>query len=225
MRGKKKIGLFLSLLVGLVCMTATAFAADNVPGIYDVQKSASVTEARFQTADGRTVQPTELTVGGQAHDDFYAQAEKITLTYNGAKNGDFHLILALSGDSRIPTADNMVYIDQKTADNSGTVTFTVFPSQMKSGTYHIYQSNSSGNGLKDVLSFTYYQSYMLGDVDSNGVINSDDALRILQYRSGKITLTASELAAANVTIGDDIVNSDDALRILQFRAGQIDHLG
>lgn len=60
-----------------------------------------------------------------------------------------------------------------------------------------------------------------GDVNSDGSINSFDALSIVRYCTGADTLTKAEIVAADVDL-DGKVTSVDALYILQFTAGTID---
>lgn len=64
-----------------------------------------------------------------------------------------------------------------------------------------------------------YTAVCMGDVDGNGKINSADALKILRYSVGDITLTDAELTAADLT-GDDQANSQDALEVLRISVGQ-----
>ncbi len=60
-----------------------------------------------------------------------------------------------------------------------------------------------------------------GDANSDGSINSFDALSIIRYVTGEINLTSAEIKAADVDL-DGKVNSTDALYVLQFSAGIID---
>ncbi len=60
-----------------------------------------------------------------------------------------------------------------------------------------------------------------GDVNSDGSINSFDALSIVRYCTGEDTLTKAEIIAADADL-DGKVTSSDALCILQYAAGVID---
>lgn len=60
-----------------------------------------------------------------------------------------------------------------------------------------------------------------GDVNSDGSVNSFDALSVVRYCTGADTLTKEEIVAADVDL-DGKVTSTDALYILQFSAGIID---
>ena len=62
--------------------------------------------------------------------------------------------------------------------------------------------------------------YVLGDVNSDGYINANDALMVLRYYAGYITLTENQKQAAN-TQNDGNINANDALKILRYYAGFI----
>ena len=61
---------------------------------------------------------------------------------------------------------------------------------------------------------------VLGDTNSDGAVNSFDALMILRYCTGEDNLTASEIKSADVD-GSGKINSTDALYILHFSVGKI----
>lgn len=62
-----------------------------------------------------------------------------------------------------------------------------------------------------------------GDIDSNGKINSTDALVILQSAVGKVTLSKEQKSIADVN-KDGKINSTDALMILQFTVGLLEKI-
>ena len=61
---------------------------------------------------------------------------------------------------------------------------------------------------------------MIGDANSDGALNSFDALMIIRYATGTETLSSAELTAADVDKSGS-VNSTDALYILHFVVGKI----
>ena len=67
--------------------------------------------------------------------------------------------------------------------------------------------------------------YAKGDVNGDGKIDITDALMALQAAAGKVTLTATEAAAANAD-GDaqGAITAADALLILKAATGQIEHI-
>lgn len=59
---------------------------------------------------------------------------------------------------------------------------------------------------------------LVGDIDSSGMVNSSDALRILRYTVGQIT----EISTSSDINGDGRVNSTDALIALKIAVGSYD---
>lgn len=156
--------------------------------------------------------------------------DKLNVTYAGASAGSEYVVFATSGGaSETPTESNLVYIDQKTA-GSGGVSFVVYPKTLTSGTYQVWMSSNAASGVGaqravNIGNFEYYTekpAYTLGDVNTDGKINSVDALYVLRKYAGDTTLTLTEaqLLAADVD-GRNGVNSVDALYILRFYAGDI----
>lgn len=60
--------------------------------------------------------------------------------------------------------------------------------------------------------------YLFGDADGNGTVDSTDALLILRYALGMISLDGSALALCDVD-GNGTVDSDDALLTLRLALG------
>ena len=65
------------------------------------------------------------------------------------------------------------------------------------------------------------EEYTLGDVDNNGKIDLSDVLAVQKYLAKAITLTGTQINAADVT-RDGIVAIDDVLRIQMKLAHVID---
>ena len=63
-------------------------------------------------------------------------------------------------------------------------------------------------------------SNILGDANSDGAINSFDALIIIRYATGAEKLSPAEVEAGDVD-GNGLVNSTDALYVLHFSVGKI----
>lgn len=64
------------------------------------------------------------------------------------------------------------------------------------------------------------RSSMIGDIDGDSKINSNDALLVLQAATGKTTLSEKQKTLADVN-KDTQINSSDALAILQYATGFI----
>ena len=110
-----------------------------------------------------------------------------------------------------------------TGTGGGTVSFTLFPKEMKAGKTYLICVSGNGQALAQVGSFKYFEyvPYTLGDIDADGTVTASDALLALQIAGSLYNPTANEYLAANVD-HDDVVTASDALRILQY-AGNIIH--
>lgn len=134
-----------------------------------------------------------------------------------------YLVLVLAGEEGddgtplVPTASNILYINQATATEDGTVTFeNVYPSAIKDSTVYL-----SGTGLTGLTKMGFIDlKVTLGDVDGNSELEVYDALLVLQKGTGLITMTEEQELAADVN-GDGSVDQYDALLILQKAIGLI----
>jgi hypothetical protein len=62
-----------------------------------------------------------------------------------------------------------------------------------------------------------------GDVDGNGVVDTKDALMIVQCINGDLIMTDDEFKRADLN-GDNLLSSSEALRILQYINGNVPNL-
>ena len=218
MRKLWKIFLLAGVLCAILCV-GTLAAEASTSGVYDVKTSTGYTLTP-QTAGKSDISASSVTINNAAK-QFYANAERFTLT-GPSTDGNQYLVLALSGDSDVPTQDNIVYIDQIGAIST-TVTFNVYPSALTSGaTYNVYMVGTGADeAYKQVASFTYYAPYLLGDVNSDGEVQAVDALRVLRFLADQVELSSTEKLAADVN-HDTKIEAVDALRILRYVAGQIE---
>lgn len=214
MRKLWKIFLLAGVLCAILCV-GTLAAEASTSGVYDVKTSTGYTLTP-QTAGKSDISASSVTINNAAK-QFYANAERFTLT-GPSTDGNQYLVLALSGDSDVPTQDNIVYIDQIGAIST-TVTFNVYPSALTSGaTYNVYMvGTGAGESYKKVASFTYYAPYVLGDADQDQRVTSADASLILQYVAQLAPLEGNAFDAAKVGDGKT-VSSADASLILQYVA-------
>ena len=60
----------------------------------------------------------------------------------------------------------------------------------------------------------------IGDVDGNGVIDTKDALMIMQCINGDLIMSDDQFKRADLN-GDGTLNSSEALRILQYVNGKV----
>ena len=145
---------------------------------------------------------------------FNANNLSMTLTKTGLTPGGMYLVLVLKGTDTVPTESNILYINQTTADETGTVTFgNVYPSSIKDSTVYL-----SGTGLDGLTKMGEIDlKVMLGDSDGNGTINIGDVTALLRFLSGRGDSEINQ-AAADVD-GNGEVNVGDATRLLRHLAG------
>lgn len=202
---KRKFPALMLAALLLISLSMTALAADTPTyGAYNVKAESGYT----------------LTPDGTADSGFYANASAFTLNCPAGAGGEQTLVLLLAGESSVPTADNLQYIDQQASN--GSISFTLKPKELTAGTsYSVYLSTTS-KAVTKVASFQYGEkpAYMLGDVNGDGIINSADAILVLRYAVELGDLTDTQKLAANVN-KDAVINSADAILILRYAVGKI----
>lgn len=211
-----------AILSALLCVGVLA-ADTNDPGIYNIK-----------TNDGVTITPKKADnsaitdVGG-----YYANAVKFDVTASGLTGEENAqcLLLVLKGDasgnaSTTPTADNIVYINQAEKGANGKASFTgtdaAYPKELRTGTYYVYLV-SEGKAFKAenyAAKFSYDQVWKIGDANGDGVVNIQDAVVILQYCVGNLSLNGSLKLAADAN-RDGVVNIQDAVIVLQYCVGNV----
>lgn len=203
---KRKLPALLLAALLLVSLSMTALAEDTPTyGAYNVKAESGYT----------------LTPDGTAESGFYADASAFTLSCPAGASGEQTLVLLLAGDSRVPTADNLQYIDQQASDGSS-ISFTLKPKELTAGTsYSVYLSTTS-KAVTKVASFQYGEkpAYTLGDVNGDGRINADDAVLVLRYAVELTEFNETQKLAADVS-KDGRINADDAVLILRFAVNLI----
>lgn len=202
---KRKLPALLLAALLLISLSMTALAADTPTyGAYNVKAESGYT----------------LTPDGAADSGFYANASAFTLNCPAGAGGEQTLVLLLAGESRVPTAENLQYIDQQASN--GSISFTLKPKELTAGTsYSVYLSTTS-KAVTKVASFQYGEkpAYTLGDVNGDEIINSADAILVLRYAVELGDLTDTQKLAANVN-KDAVINSADAILILRYAVGKI----
>lgn len=206
-----------AILSALLCVGVLAADSESVKGgIYNI-KSSNVTLKPNTEATTDTVDGTEYT-------DYYANAVKFEVKAEKLAENQQYLLLVLKGEGdkapSVPTADNIAYIDQVAATETG-VSFTAYPKELTKGTYYVYLvgGGTAFNAEKPAATFQYDKKYKLGDVDENNRITTSDAVEILQSIVGKKTLTETQRFAADVD-GNNSITAGDAVYILQFIVGK-----
>ena len=217
----------LALILTLTLALSAAAMAENIN--YDAGKTNATKSVSAVSLKGTDC---ELSFDG----------DKLNVTYTNSalKEGDMVIVFLLETkdeDGKItevkteeaaktliaPTAENIKYLDQgvaKATASNGSVTFYVYPQNHTSALVRIISVNAATNKVTDENIAAVKLNYTLGDVSGEGVVNSVDALKILQYAANdgndKYKFNAP-LAAGDVNL-DGVVNGYDALRVLQYAA-------
>lgn len=165
-------------------------------------------------ADKATVTPANGAVLGFVD----SSQNNLRLTKTGLTPGGMYLVLVLKGTDTVPTESNILYINQATADEKGTVTFdNVYPSSLVDST--VYLSGTRLDGLTKMGEIDL--KVMLGDISDDGNCDAVDATFILQnVVGGSGSFTDQQKMAADVN-GDGYVDAVDATLILQKIVGLI----
>ena len=202
-----------AILSALLCVGALAADSESVKGgIYNI-KSSNVTLKPNTEATTDTVDGTEYT-------DYYANAVKFEVKAENLTENQQYLLLVLKGGADgsapgVPTADNIAYIDQMAATETG-VDFTAYPKELTKGTYYVYLvGGGTAFAQSQVASFEYDKKYTLGDVNEDGKINISDVTVVLNHVVENIVLAGNKYMAADVT-KDGVVNIRDVTRLLNY---------
>ena len=206
-----------AILSALLCVGALAADSESVKGgIYNITGSVTLTPDTVATTQ---------TVDGKDYTDYYANAVKFDVKAENLTENQQYLLMVLKGGADgsapgVPTADNIAYIDQMAATETG-VSFTAYPKELTKGTYYVYLvgGGTAFNAAKPDATFQYDKKYTLGDVDNDNAINAVDASWILQYAVNRRTLTDIQFCAADID-QDGFVNAVDAGNILQYAVGR-----
>lgn len=198
---RKWITCFFTVCLLAVALSVTAFAAGTVESVSSSGNSGAT-----------------LAKNGE---------EKVSVTYVSAVSGKEYLVLVTKSKDTTPAslkADDIVYIDQKTAGTGG-VTFTVYPKELKTQTYYVYMSSNASSGITALAQVGTYvakgPAYTLGDVNNSGSVDTTDAVWVLQNYVTSRQLDDTQKLAADVN-DDKKVDTTDAVWILQRYVGSRD---
>jgi hypothetical protein len=179
--------------------TVHAWFEDEAGNIWYTSIDLTITE-------GKTMDPTgNLTLGIGDDQNFQitgAGSESYTWTVVDAEN------TSLGSDAATISPQDPTSTAVLTADSEGTV-------RVKAETA----------GADPIFSgvITVEQRVTIGDVNDDGIIDSGDAILVLRYSVGLITLTDAQKHAGNVTnkADNESIDSGDAIKILRYSVGLI----
>lgn len=213
----KRITAFIISVLVICTLITSVYGAELQSGIYNTKTYSSSCKVDFAN-----VKPTTAKVGSKTYSDFYKDAEKFNLIYNDAVSGDYYTVFVIQNGTA-PSADNVVYIDQKTASD-GKVTFNLYPSKLVGdSSYNVYISGESFEYTK-MMSFSYttkadeVSDYILGDVNGDQKVNVQD-LTALARHLAKVTVVSDQTRLkASDTNCDGKVSADDLTHLAKYVA-------
>ena len=143
------------------------------------------------------------------------------LSYSGVTDGGMYLVLVLSEEG-VPTADNILYVNQVTA-SGGTAAFdNVYPMEVAesyvylAGTDFAYSQIAKVN-LKGAAEVTG----MKGDVNQDGQVDMTDAIKLLRHTLGIEVITDSVALVNGEVTGNTSLDMQDCIKILRYYLGII----
>lgn len=140
-----------------------------------------------------------------------ADASIVNAEYSKAANADYIVAVVRNKEAEdVLSADNLLYINQVTADNYGKISVSI-PVPDDAGDY-------------EILIFGPEKTVTKGDVNGDGSISIDDATDIQKYAADILTFDGDRLTAADVD-GDGKVTIDDVTMIQKYLADMIPSLG
>ena len=147
------------------------------------------------------------------------------LQYSEVTDGGMYLILVLSEDG-VPTADNILYVNQGTAGDGKVAFDNVYPKEIPETASFVYMSGTdmAYSKLAKVNPKVAAVTGMKGDVNLDGTVNMTDAVRLLRHTLGIEKLTDPVALANGEVMGDEILDMKDCVKILRYYLGIISTL-
>lgn len=222
----RALALALCAILALPQMAFAAEGDEHTFGVTGVSAENGYSITMLEDDDTVATAYSGFVGGSTATYTVYDEVAKMKLSFAGESDQQYMVFLLQGDTTTVPTENNLCYIDQGTG--SDTTEFIIYPDSIEAAdTYTIYVS-STEDEYAEAGSFTVVESwteagYTLGDVDSSGVININDALAVMQHIVGIATLDSTQQQAAN-TVADEnnAININDALAIMQYIVGIIE---
>ena len=196
MKNLKRVLSLLVVLSMMMCMSAMAGEIESI-----TEKAAGVT--------------AEPLTGNVAFE----------LQYSEVTDGGMYLILVLSEDG-VPTADNILYVNQGTAGDGKVAFDNVYPKEIPETASFVYMSGTdmAYSKLAKVNPKVAAATGMKGDVNLDGKVDMTDAVRLLRHTLGIEKLTDPVALANGEVMGDEILDMKDCVKILRYYLGIISTL-
>lgn len=224
---KKSTALLLAAVIALSCMGVIAFAAPTIKSMKIVQMPAKTT---FYRGNDWDYGYWNFPVDGTGKGEFEERADVISFMHRGGlysyyqdrgmldMNGLVVEVTYSDGSKK-----NVAYKETV----SGTTVNQNILASPKNG-YKLGKNTIEIYFLENTAVYTTYEinivdnaepQKLMGDVDFNNIVNSTDALLILQHVVEISVFNAAQKAVADMN-ADGKINSADALAVLKLSVGQ-----
>ncbi len=218
MKKNIQIALITALMAGMI--GTPAMAAETDRGFLGVDTAVEVTVVPAAFAGEVTERTVET---GDAEATLYAGSDQLLVTLPQAPAGEY-LVLLAAGSGLPATAEDILYIDQKTG-NGSELQFTVYP-LLPEATQAMTLFITSSVMETAAFSVQYYVqgAELLGDVTGDGVVDAAD-LTVLARHVARIERIDATALLANADVNSDgDVTSSDLTKMAQYLAKIIDTL-
>ena len=196
MKNLKRVLSLLVVLSMMMCMSAMAGEIESI-----TEKAAGVT--------------AEPLTGNVAFE----------LQYSEVTDGGMYLILVLSEDG-VPTADNILYVNQGTAGDGKVAFDNVYPKEIPETASCVYMSGTgmAYSKLAKVNPKVAAATGMKGDVNLDGKVDLTDVISLLRHTLGIELITDSTALENGEVMGDEMLDMKDCVKILRYYLGIISTL-
>ena len=194
MKNLKRVLSLLVVLSMMMCMSAMAGEIESI-----TEKAAGVT--------------AEPLTGNVAFE----------LQYSEVTDGGMYLILVLSEDG-VPTADNILYVNQGTAGDGKVAFDNVYPKEIPETASFVYMSGTdmAYSKLAKVNPKVAAATGMKGDVNLDGKVDMTDAIKLLRHTLGIEVITDNTALVNGEVTGNTSLDMQDCIKILRYYLGIID---
>lgn len=193
MKNLKRVLSLLVVLSMMMCMSAMAGEIESI-----TEKAAGVT--------------AEPLTGNVAFE----------LQYSEVTDGGMYLILVLSEDG-VPTADNILYVNQGTAGDGKVAFDNVYPKEIPETASFVYMSGTdmAYSKLAKVNPKVAAATGMKGDVNLDGTVDMTDAIKLLRHTLGIEVITDNTALVNGEVTGNTSLDMQDCIKILRYYLGII----
>ena len=184
-RGLRAAALVMALVLLLGTVAAATDTTETTGSIYDA--------ANVAKKNGIQVAPLDSQNCKVEFKDNSSEALTVIYTNETLNVGDMVIVLLLKSDKAVTsdteangvattlTAGTIQYIDQADVETAGTVTFRVFPQNYSNGVIRLIWKDKTSDGVNTETVAAVNRTYIMGDVNNDGVVSVADAAAALLY--------------------------------------------